>query len=107
MKYRVVLSDRAEKQLESTYEWWSTHRSAEQAIRWYNGFLDALESLCENPERCSLALENSSVVYELRQLLFGLGRRPTHRALFTIRPDMVYVFSLHHVAQGTIEPDKI
>ena len=107
MTYRVVLSNRAEEQLESCYQWWSTHHSLEQAIRWYNGFLDALESLRENPERCSLATENVLVAHEVRQLLFGTGRKPTHRALFIIRPDMVFVLSIWHVAQSPLELDDL
>jgi plasmid stabilization system protein ParE len=107
MKYHVILSDRAEYQLESAYEWWATHRSLEQAINWYNGFLDSLKSLRDNPQRCSLALENSLVAYELRQIVFGSGRHPTHRAIFTIRPDMVFVLAIRHFAQGTMEVDDL
>lgn len=97
--YRVVLNERAESQLDGAYVWWATNRSQEQAARWYNGFLRALDSLRHSPERCSLAEENSFFSLEVRQLLFGLGRRPSHRALFTIRDEMVFVISIRHVAQ--------
>lgn len=107
MTYRLVLNDVAEEQLDMAYQWWSLHRSETQAVRWYNGFLDALESLQENPERCSIATESSYFSYEIRQLLYGLGRRPTHRALFTIRPDMVYVFSIRHVSQHDIASEDL
>lgn len=30
----------------------------------------------------------------------GLGSQPTHRALFTVRPDMVYVFKLYAILSG-------
>jgi len=100
MRYPVVLNDRAGGQLEAAFQWWSENRSESQAIRWYNGFLDALDSLRTNPERCSVALESPRLGREIRQLLFGLGPRPTHRALFAIHPDKVYVFSIRHVAQG-------
>jgi len=107
MRYQVVLNDRAENQLEAAFQWWSEHRSESQAVRWYNGFLDALDGLRANPERCSIALETQKFGYEVRQLLFGLGRRATHRALFTIRPSMVYVFSIRHVAQDNLDPEDI
>ncbi len=105
LRYRLILNDRAENQLEAAFQWWSEHRSESQAVHWYNGFLDALESLRDNPQRFSTALESPQLGHEVRQLLFGLGRRPTHRALFTIRLDRVYVFSIRHVAQDNADPD--
>ena len=107
MSYRVILNDRAEGQLEAAYLWWRQHRSAEQATRWYNGFLDALNSLRENPERCGLAHENPQFPCPVHELLYGLGSSITHRALFSIRPDMVYVFSIRHVAQRDLSPDDM
>ena len=105
MKLRVVLSERAEEQLEDAYLWWSENRSAEQAVRWYNSFLNKLETLGQNPERFSVAPETFRTAHEVRQLLFGLGRKISHRALFTIRSDMIYVFSVRHVSQQTEESD--
>ena len=107
MKYRVILNERAENQLEAAYVWWSKHRSAEQATRWYNGFLDALLRLGENPKQCALAQEDAKFPYPVREFRYGLGRRTTHRALFTIRKDIVYVFSIRHVAQRSVSPDDL
>jgi len=107
MSIRLVLNDRAVDQLENAYQWWSQNRSASQAGRWYNGILSALDSLRINPERCSIAVESAQFSCEVRQLLFGLGKRPTHRVLFTIRPDMVYVFSIRHVSQDFVDPDEL
>lgn len=105
MTYRVILNERAEGQLEAAFRWWAENRSPEQATRWYNGFLDALHGLQEKPDRFGLAREDSSFPVSVRQLLYGAGRRVTHRALFTIRDDMVYVFSIRHVAQKDLSPD--
>ncbi len=107
MSYRVVLNERAEDQLESAYLWWLKHHSPEQATRWYNGFLAALESLHENPDRHGFARENPKFPVSVRELLFGLGRRNTHRALFTIRHDLVFVFSIRHVAQSDVVSDEL
>ena len=107
MSYRVILNERAEDQLEAAYLWWMEHRSAEQAARWYNGFLDSVGSLSENPERCALARENSKFPIPVRELLYGLGKGITHRALFTIRHDVVFVFSVRHVAQQDVSPDEV
>jgi hypothetical protein len=69
--------------------------------------LKAIESLALDPERCSLSIENEGMPFETRQLLFGLSRRPTHRVLFTIRPECVYVLAVLHVAQDLIGPDDL
>ena len=107
MSYRVILNERAEGQLEAAFLWWFERRSPEQATRWYNGFLDALNGLRENPDRFGVAQEVPKFPYAVRELLNGLGSRVTHRALLTIREDTVYVFSIRHVAQKDVTPDEL
>ena len=55
MSLPVIIDPKAHRQIEDAYEWWAKHRSAEQAVRWYNGFMDKLESLEENPHQYPLA----------------------------------------------------
>jgi len=107
MSYRVTLNERAEGQLEAAYQWWSNHRSPERATQWYNGFLDSLDSLRENPDRFGIAHEDPKFPYPVREILYGLGGHITHRALYTIRHDIVYVFSIRHVAQKDVSPDEL
>ena len=107
MSYRVILNERAEEQFEAAYLWWLENRSAEQAASWYNGFLNSLHSLGDNPERCGLARENRRFSIQVRELLYGLGRRTTHRPLFTVRRDVVFVFSIRHVSQQDVSPDDV
>jgi plasmid stabilization system protein ParE len=104
MIYQVVLNDRAEKQLEEAYVWYA-ERSPASAVKWYNGFLDTLESLRTNPARCQIAAENPLFSVEVRQLLYG--RRKNHRALFTIRGNIVFVFSVRHTAQRDATPEDL
>lgn len=107
MNYRIAFTKQAESQLDEAKQWWSQHRSPEQAARWYSGFSDAIFSLERNPQRCILAAENASFPYEIRELHFGLGSRPTHRAVFTIRPEIILILAVRHVAQSDIEPDDL
>ena len=103
----VVLNRRAERQLDEAFTWWAKRRSAEQAARWYRGFLGSLLDLEQNAASYPLAPENHRFPFEVRQMLFGLGSRPTHRALFTIRPNVVLVFSIRHLAQRWITLDDL
>lgn len=105
MTYKVAVTDRAFDELDSACQWWAEHRSAEQALRWYNRFIKAIRGLANNPERHPLAPENHAFPYELRQFVYGVGRRPTHRAVFTVRPDLVLVLRIRHLAQQEISPD--
>ncbi len=57
---RVVLSRRAEEQLERAYRWYA-ERSELSAAKWYNGFIDALDSLAHNPRRFGRATIGSKL----------------------------------------------
>ena len=107
MSYDVHVTDRAAQQLESAARWWAEHRSAEQATRWYDGFIDAIRGLAEAPDRCAFTRENGRFPYKIRQLVYGLGRRRTHRAVFTICRDMVVVLAIRHLAQRDLGPEDL
>ena len=105
---RVVgITDRAHSQLEAAFRWWRENRSEVQAVKWYNLFMDAIAKIQINPEKYPLSLENKSFPYEIHELRFGVGRRKTHRAVFTIRPEMVLVIAVKHLAQQSITPDDV
>ena len=107
MIYEVLLTDKASRQLEAAATWWAENQLREQAERWYVGFIESLRSLGDNPERFALARENDAFPVELRQLVYGSGRRKTHRAIFAIRSNQVVVYAIRHVAQRTMTTDDI
>lgn len=104
---RVIITGPAKRDIQTAYEWWRENRSAEQAIRWYFGIHDAIKSLRDTPERCSLAPETDLLAQGIRQLLFGLGRRPTHRAVFAIDGDTVIILRVRHAAQDSLTLDDL
>ncbi len=107
MNYQVVITDRASEKLESAARWWAEHRSLAQAERWYNGFMQAILGLAESPERCPLARESDKFPFEIRQLVYGLSRKRTHRAVFTIRQDTVVVLTIRHLAQSDLGSEDL
>lgn len=76
---------------------------------WLDGFEEAFRSLRENPERHGFARENDlyELPYPVRQLLFGIGKRPTHRAVFEVRGDTVYVVAVRHLAQDELSSEEL
>jgi plasmid stabilization system protein ParE len=94
MAFEVRVSAAADEQADAIYEWMA-QRAPQGAVRWYNGLLDAIESLADFPERCSLAPESEHFTEEIRQLLYG-KRRNTYRILFTIQGNTVHVLHIRH-----------
>jgi plasmid stabilization system protein ParE len=107
MTHVVLVTERASRELEEAARWWSEHRSSAEAERWYFGFVQALVSLENSPQRCPHAREHGQATYELRQLAYGIGGRPTHRAVFTIRGTDVVVLSVRHLARGDLRPEEL
>ena len=105
MTYRVVISEPAEQELEAAVRWWAKNRSQEQALRWYDGFLEAMRSLAQNPHRCPRAREDHLFSAEIREFHYGLSARATHRAVFTLLHDVVLVLTIRHVAQADLTAD--
>lgn len=107
MTYRVTILPRAKRQLLDQALWWSENRSADQAIRWLDGFEQELSSLAKNPERCGVARENDAFDIVIRELHFGLRGKATHRAVFEIRNDEVIVYAVRHLAQRELTRDEL
>jgi len=98
MKYEVVLTHEADRNVRSILAWYED-RSESAADRWYREFARVVVSLSNDPMRYGMARENERFPIELRQLVFGSGRRKTHRIIYTIRPDRIVVYAVRHVAQ--------
>ncbi|HWC89128.1 MAG TPA: type II toxin-antitoxin system RelE/ParE family toxin [Pirellulales bacterium] len=94
----------AEAEIDASAVWWAERRSLDQALRWLREIKDRMISLAENPERCALARESSRFPFEIRELHFGAGSHPTHRASFRITGHVVEVLMVRHVAQDEVQP---
>jgi plasmid stabilization system protein ParE len=93
--------------MEASARWWAQHRSAAQAERWLDAMRLQLQSLSEFPESHGLSVETGLFPYEIRDMLLGTGSRPSHRAVFSIRGDTVYVLTVRQTARDTLTPDAI
>ena len=103
MRFRVLLTIRARSNFDAAYLWYRK-QSSEVADRWYRGIRNAIRRLNQNPDRFPLADEDDTFPYPLRELLYGLGRKKTHRVLFVVRPNAVVIYAIRHVAQKRFDP---
>ena len=101
--FTVVLSEAAKTDIRQNTIWWSRHRSVEQAERWYVGIVETIYSLAQMPKRWPQAPEASKLKLDIRNALFGISSRPTHRILFEVDGETVNVFRVLHMSQTTIE----
>jgi plasmid stabilization system protein ParE len=107
MTYRVVITARAKIQLFESAIWWAENRDVEQASKWLSAFERAVGTLAENPERLPAAREDHLFDYTLCRLVFGISKKPTHRALFEVRGDTVYVRAIRHLHQDDVTPQDL
>ncbi|NOZ38972.1 MAG: type II toxin-antitoxin system RelE/ParE family toxin [Planctomycetes bacterium] len=105
--YRVIITGPAKRDIQSAHDWWAENRSVEQAHRWYLGIHEAITSLKQMPQRCSHATEQDLLEQGFRQMLFGLGRHPTHRVVFAMDGKEVVVLRVRHVAQDVLTSEDL
>jgi hypothetical protein len=95
----------AEEGLLRNARFWETNYSLDEAERWYTTFSRAIEAIPDHPLQHPVARANDAFPFELRALHFGISSFPTHRALFTIRPDVIVVLAIRGAAEqdATVE----
>ncbi|MBW3541091.1 MAG: type II toxin-antitoxin system RelE/ParE family toxin [Planctomycetes bacterium] len=106
MTRRVSILPNAARSMNEAYRWYLEH-APHVADRWYHGLLTAIKGLSSNPERFGLAHESDDLELEVRELLFGVGRRKSHRVFFLIHADRVEVVAVRHVAQRDLSSDDL
>ena len=102
MKYRVVIHEVARDDIRRNACWWADNHSKVQAESWFHNAFDRIESLSALPESYPLAPENDDFPFDMPELHFGVGSRPSYRAVFVIRGDVVHVLSVRRAAQDRI-----
>lgn len=105
MKYKIEISSLAQSEADQAFLWILKFSSPEKACQWYEGLLKAIFSLSKMPKRCLLARENDYFSLEIRQLLYGKGKK-SYRILFTILDNqelpIVRILHIRHSSQLTL-----
>jgi len=90
MNYQVEVTQQAEQEIEAAYQWIFID-SPLISRKWFEGLLEAIDSLNTYPERCIVAREAVEVGEEVRQLLYG-----NYRILFVIKDTTVFILHFRH-----------
>jgi hypothetical protein len=106
MTFDVVMTDDATTRLEDIHLWFQEN-APQMANKWYNGIRDSILSLEEDPERFGVADESHNYPLALREILYGVGKRKTHRIVYSVHDQKVVIRAIRHVAQRAITEDDI
>ncbi len=104
---KLVITEPADQDIQEAFEWWRDHRSTDEALHWYRRIVVAIDTLRNMPECCPFAPETDLHPLGLRELHFGVGRRPTHRIVFTIDGETVVVLRVRHSARRALTADDL
>ena len=99
MSLRLRITASAERDIRRQHQWWADYRSVEQADRWLLGIDKAIAQLPTGPVLHPLADEVALRARGVRQALFGLGSRPSHRILYAVEPQAVVVYRVRSLRQ--------
>ena len=108
MTHRLKITGEAADRLFEIAQWYArTFQSLEIATAWYDGFLDQLDTLKQNPLRGAFAPENALFDFELGELHYGSGKRLTHRALYRVVENTVEILTIRHDAERPLGPSDL
>ncbi len=105
MAFQVEITPIAEARIEQAYRWYR-ERNPDFADGWFRELMNAIATLQQKPQRCSLAVEHEIFPEQVRQLLYGKAKN-VYRVLFTIRDTTVYVLFVRHSSQAPMTQNDI
>lgn len=106
MKYRLSVLPEADQNVDRIF-CWLAERTPAGARRWYLRFLEAVESLRENPQSHGYAPENEYVEPEIRQAIFKTRRGRPYRVLFRILQNEVQVLHVRGPGQDLLAAEDL
>lgn len=104
--YRVVVTDRAERDADAIYTWLA-RRSPDGAGKWYTAFRKMLLTLERHPLRHSKAPEAADLGLDVQQALFRTQYGHTYRALYTCVGTTVHVIAIRGAGEEPVTLEDV
>ena len=106
MSYRILLTEKAEADVEAVLKWFHDQRATEAGGRWLASLFAKLDTLETHPQRCSLAVEAEDLGEAIRELLLG-RKRFKYRLLFRIVGNSVQILRVWHGSRDAITREEL
>lgn len=106
MTYRVLLTDKAEADIDAVLRWFHEQRATDAGGRWLASLHAKLTTLESHPERCSLTEEVRHLDLEIRELLFG-RKRFKYRLIFRVVGKTVQILRVWHSSRDAPTADSL
>lgn len=104
MKYRVVLTPQADREVAEIADWISV-RSAAGAAAWLTALRSALDRVEFNPLGFAVAAEAGNISIEVREFSFKTRRGRKYRGVFRVIDHVVYVLHIRGPGQELLRPE--
>jgi plasmid stabilization system protein ParE len=105
MKYQVIVTHTEMDHIEEMYQWLDK-KSTIAAARWYYQMMRTIDALEIAPKRWPTAPEGEAFGLPIRQRLTG-KRQGTHRILFLVQRNSVFVLHVLHGARRYLDLDQL
>jgi hypothetical protein len=102
MKYTALLTDEAQANAQSIYDW-LLERSAQGATNWFKALLAGMAEIELQPDAFPLATESFLAANFVREHYFKTRHGRVYRLLFTIKGSEVHVIYVRGPGQALIE----
>jgi toxin ParE1/3/4 len=95
----VEVTDPAYADAQEYFEFIREHsHDDEAAVSWWNGLLDAMQTLESLPGRCARIPEHKKFSRQLHQLLYQ-----SHRIIFEVESELVTVLRIYHASRRPLK----
>ena len=105
MSLRIRLTRQAINDIDSNKVWWEQNRSEDQANEWEAMVFQQIETLADQASICPPSRENGrkGINYPLQDKRLGVRTKYTHRAVFTIQEDTVFILAVRSTRQRDLD----
>lgn len=104
MIYQTEYTHQAENDILRNASWWAENHSLDQALEFDEIVRKQIATLAEMPERFGFAPEHEKSTIGLRQMMVGLGSRPSYRAIYTATDTVIHILAVRRASQSDFTP---
>ncbi len=104
MTFKIRYTAQAHADIFRNASWWAEHHSLDQALEFEATVERQIATLSSLPQRHGVAPENDKFPIEIRQMIVGLGAKPSYRAIYTIQDDEVLILAVRRGSQDEFTP---